>query len=266
MKRIKSKKEISWFDINNYDYLIDLDKVALLEEVLMRTIIYHQAAEECIAESGNSYIWSEILNGQPDTQKSFDNEPVDSKVSEHSEPKQQPLKVLSSNEAVFPIPCAMLDYYQSRLKEEENKQKLLDKGNEQEIIKFSYSDFVGDSSVLCDIGLEKYTNDEILMALKHHLPLWRKDLDISEPKKRFIKPAEINKIRDYRIVPFLDLMIWERDMGVTITKSVIAACVFPDGEVGEVDLASSNGKVNNLLNLVLKENFSIQKITEDFDY
>ena len=134
------------------------------------------------------------------------------------------------------------------------------------MIKFSYSEFMGDSSVICDIGLGNYTDDEILMALERHLPLWRKDLNVPEPPKRFIKDAEITKIRDYRIIPFLDLMIWERDMGVVITKSVVAACVFPDGEIGEVDLASRNGKVNNLLNVVLDENFSVQKTTGDFDY
>lgn len=266
MKRIKSKKEITWFDINNYDYINDLDDVALLEEVFIRTIIYQRAAKERIAKSDISFIWSEILNGQPDTHKSFSNEPEDQTAPGFLEVERQQLKELSSNEAISCISCSMLDYYHSRLKEKENKQELSGKDNEQEIIKFSYSDFMDDSSVICCIGLDKYTNDEILIALKRHLPLWRKDLDISEPKKRFVRPAEIEKIKGYRIIPFLDLMIWERDMSVTITKSVIASCVFPDGEVGEVDLASRNGKINNLLNVILKEDFSIQKITEDFDY
>ncbi|KID40471.1 hypothetical protein QT16_01280 [Pseudoalteromonas distincta] len=266
LKRIKSRKDIPWFDINNYDYIRNIDDIALLEEVIMRTCIYEHAGEGRIDKSGNSFIWSEILNGQPDTEQSFNNEPFDPKISQRSELKQQQLKVLSSNEAVNPVPCAMLDHYHSRLKEKENQQKLSAKDNEQEIIKFSYSDFMGDSSIICNIGLDNYTDDEILMALKHHLPLWRKDLNISEPKKRFIKPAEIEKIRDYRIIPFLDLMIWERDMDVTISKSVMATCVFPDGEIGEVDLANRNGKVNNLLDIILSEDFSVQKSTRNFDY
>ena len=266
LKRIKSRKDIPWFDINNYDYIRNIDDIALLEEVIVRTCIYEQAAEERIAESDNSFIWSEILNGQPDTEQSFHNEPKDPEVSQRSELKQQKLKVLSSNEAVFPMPCMMLEHYFSRLKEKEDQQKLLVEDNEQEIIKLSYSDFMGDSSIICNIGLDNYTDDEILMALKHHLPLWRKDLNIPESNKRFIKPAEIKKIREYRIIPFLDLMIWERDMSVTITKSVIAASVFPDGEIGEVDLASSNGKVNNLLDIILSKDFSVQKFTRDFDY
>tara|TARA_R110000751_G_scaffold307192_2_gene427676 strand:- start:3729 stop:4529 length:801 start_codon:yes stop_codon:yes gene_type:complete len=264
LKRIKSRKEIPWFDINNYDYIREIDDVALLEEVIMRTCMYDQAAKGSISESYDSFIWSEILNGQPNTELSFCNESSETKTSERSVLKLQKLKVLSSNEAVFPIPCNMLEHCYLKLKDKE--QKLLTKNHEQEIIKFSYSDFMCDSSIICNIGLDNYTDDEILIALKHHLPLWRKDLNISEPKKRFIKPAEIEKIRDYRIIPFLDLMIWERDTDVTISKSVMATCVFPDGEIGEVDLANRNGKVNNLLDIILSEDFSVQKSTRNFDY
>lgn len=264
MKRIKSKKDIPWFEINNYDYIKNISDIALLEEVIVRTAIYKEAAERPISEYFNSFVWSEILNGQPNIGQSFYSERSESKTSECSELKPQKLKKLSSNEAVFPVPCIMLEQCYAILKE--NQQKLSAKDNEQEVIIFSYSDFVGDSSVICNIGLDNYTDDEILMALKRHLPSWREDLNIPEPTKRFIKESEINKIRDYRIIPFLDLMIWERDTGTAITKSVIAACVFPNGEIGEVDLASSNGKVNNLLNVVLSDNFSVQKFTGDFDY
>jgi len=265
LKRIKSKKDIPWFDINNYDYIKDIDNIALLEEVIMRTVIFEQAAKGRISESYDSFVWSEVLNGQPNMERSWQDEGVGKKAPEHLEKKEQELKMLSSNEAVFPIPCVMLEHCYSRLKEKEQELSSV-KDNEQKVIKFSYSEFMGDSSVICDIGLGNYTDDEILMALERHLPLWRKDLNIPEPTKRFIKEAEIKKIREYRIIPFLDLMIWERDIGVAITKSVIAASVFPDGEIGEVDLASNNGKVNNLLNVVLNEDFSVQKITGDFDY
>lgn len=266
MKRIKSKKDIPWFDINNYDYIKDIDDIALLEEVIMRTCIYEQAAKERVSESYDSFMWSEVLKGQPNMEQSWQDEGAIKKAPEHLEKKERKLKLLSSNEAVFPMPCMMLEHYFSRLKEKEDQQKLLVEDNEQEIIKLSYSDFMGDSSIICNIGLDNYTDDEILMALKHHLPLWRKDLNIPESNKRFIKPAEIKKIREYRIIPFLDLMIWERDMSATITKSVIAASVFPDGEIGEVDLASSNGKVNNLLDIILSKDFSVQKFTRNFDY
>lgn len=264
MKRIKSKKDIPWFNISNYDYIKNIDDIALLEELILRTCIYEHAAKGRISESYDSFIWGEVLKGQPNMGQSWEDEGADKEVPEHLEKKEQKLKLLSSNEAVYPVSWAILEHYYSRFKEKE--QKLSVKDNEQEEIKFSYSDFMGDSSVLCDIGLGNYTDDEILMALKRHLPLWRKDLNVPEPPKRFVKEAEVKKIREYRVIPFLDLMIWERDMGMTITKSVMAACVFPDGEIGEVDLASSNGKVNNLLNVVLNENFSVQKITGDFDY
>lgn len=264
MKRIKSKKDIPWFDISNYDYISGIGDIALLEEVIMRTCIYEQAAKGGVSESYDSFIWSEVLKGQPNMERSWQDEGANKKAPEHLKKKEQKLKTLSSNEAVYPVSWGVLEHYYLRFKEKE--QKLSVKDNEQEMIKFSYSEFMGDSSVICDIGLGNYTDDEILMALERHLPLWRKDLNVPEPPKRFIKDAEITKIREYRIIPFLDLMIWERDMGVVITKSVVAACVFPDGEIGEVDLASRNGKVNNLLNVVLDENFSVQKTTGDFDY
>ena len=92
MKRIKSKKDIPWFDINNYDYIKDIDDIALLEEVIMRTCIYEQAAKERVSESYDSFMWSEVLKGQPNMEQSWQDEGAIKKAPEHLEKKERKLK------------------------------------------------------------------------------------------------------------------------------------------------------------------------------
>ncbi len=263
MKRINSKKDIPWFDISNYGYIDELNDFALLEELMIRKIFHEENTRGSISDVTDLFAWEEVLNGQPNTQQSFDSKLKQGENNSNTQLRK--IKTLSSNEAVFPVSTLELELCCSELEKKQSELKNFTCEEEQSIVKFSYSEFMNETNVMCNIALERYTDEEILMALKHHLPLWRKDLITPAPKKRFIKRSEITKVRDYRIIPFLDLMIWELQMGVSIPKRVISACVFPDGEFGEVDLSSSNGKVSNLLNVILSEDFSISKITGDFD-
>lgn len=263
MKQINSRKDISWFKIKNYDYISELNDIELLEELLMRIIFYENGVKEFASSTLDTLGWRRILDGKPSIKKSSEIALSDNSILPK---KYTQIKKLSSNEAVFPVCTLEVESLYSELQKATTDQKNQADDADDTIVKFSYSEFMEEANVICNIGLEKYTDEEILIALKHHLPSWRKDLKTPEPVKRFIRPSEITKTRDYRIIPFLDLMIWEKQMGISIPKSVIAVCVFPDGEIGEVDLASFNGKVSNLLNIILKDDFSITKITGDFDY
>ena len=89
-------------------------------------------------------------------------------------------------------------------------------------------------------------------------------MKIPEPSKRFIKSSEISKIRSYRIIPILDLMIWEAQTDNSVPKSVIAALVFPIGEMGSEDLSGGNAKISNLLNILLSEGLTLSKFTGEF--
>lgn len=65
------------------------------------------------------------------------------------------------------------------------------------------------SPVYLLLRLEKCTDKEIISELKKLLPLWRTQLAIPEPKKKFATPSLIKKIKPYNIIPYLDLLIWQ---------------------------------------------------------
>ncbi|MFH7566343.1 DUF6387 family protein [Oceanimonas smirnovii] len=79
------------------------------------------------------------------------------------------------------------------------------------------------------INLEGNTDAEILADLATLLPQWRKALGVNEPERS--KPnaglSLLLKAVEYRVIPLLDLMLWQRMEGVSITRALLAAVLFP---------------------------------------
>jgi hypothetical protein len=73
---------------------------------------------------------------------------------------------------------------------------------------------------------------EIIEQFKEFLPLYRQKLGI-EPLKKRPTEANLNKLYEYRILPYLDLRIWELENDVQIKRSVLATALYPDGAIGE---------------------------------
>ena len=78
-------------------------------------------------------------------------------------------------------------------------------------------------------------NDELEKAFKAFLPKYKKLLGIKEMTKL---PSKDNfqKALAYKVLPYLDLLIWEQETQQQIKRSKLAIKLFPDGEYGNNEI------------------------------
>ena len=76
------------------------------------------------------------------------------------------------------------------------------------------------------------TDKELIAEIERLLPEWRDKCGVIEPKQAIIKGRmdDIEKIRVYQVIAFIDLHFWSQCTGNRIKKSVLAAALFPKGE------------------------------------
>ncbi len=89
---------------------------------------------------------------------------------------------------------------------------------------------IDDGTLYCGIELNA-TDEEILTELRFLLPLYRKHLKVEEPVKAPDKKIGLSTVKNiihYKVVPFLDLIIWESLTGATFSKELIARCLYPE--------------------------------------
>ncbi|MEN0583414.1 MULTISPECIES: DUF6387 family protein [unclassified Kosakonia] len=86
-------------------------------------------------------------------------------------------------------------------------------------------------SVLLSVNLDDATDEEIIASIKKLLPLWRKQLELPEhahvAQKR-IGLKTLQKLMSNRVIPILDLLIWEKRFEKEVTNPMIGALVFND--------------------------------------
>lgn len=96
-----------------------------------------------------------------------------------------------------------------------------------------------------------YPDNLILEELSSLLSIYREKLNIQEPTSTFNK-LKVSKIINYRLLPYIDLKLWEKSYNVSITYSVFAAALFPDGYRGQDFIRTS---LQDLFTAVSAENF-----------
>lgn len=94
--------------------------------------------------------------------------------------------------------------------------------------------------VAITINLE-HRDSLLIESFSKLLPLWRKELNIPEPKKPISGEWESirKKIIEYKIIPMIDLLSWEVSSGCKISLGVLAVALFPDGEKDSIMIAQT---------------------------
>ncbi|HBZ0709541.1 TPA: hypothetical protein MJB93_26970 [Klebsiella pneumoniae] len=75
-------------------------------------------------------------------------------------------------------------------------------------------------------------NDVLIDSFSKLIPLWRKEMDFPEPEKPISGGWDSirRKILDYKIIPLIDLLSWEKATNSKISLGVLSVALFPDGE------------------------------------
>lgn len=95
----------------------------------------------------------------------------------------------------------------------------------------------------CSLDLS-YSDDIILTSIKKMLPIWREQLGIeidvsSESPVKTSWAINRQKLISYNAFALYDLMRWQKISGSKITKSVLAAALYPNGEHGETAITQT---------------------------
>ncbi|MCM7045706.1 DUF6387 family protein [Enterobacter kobei] len=75
-------------------------------------------------------------------------------------------------------------------------------------------------------------NDVLIDSFSKLIPLWRKEINFPEPEKPISGGWDSirRKILDYKIIPLIDLLSWEKATNSKISLGVLSVALFPDGE------------------------------------
>ncbi|CDH23231.1 DUF6387 family protein [Xenorhabdus bovienii] len=117
-----------------------------------------------------------------------------------------------------------------------------------------------DSTIVIQLDLD--VDDSLIIdSVKRLLPIWRKDLGIEPLEKPISSSWEVlrNKILNYKIIPLLDLLIWEKKTKNKITNGVLAVTLYPDGEFDSINIAQT---IKPFLEKILSF-YSIEKIRRE---
>jgi hypothetical protein len=111
---------------------------------------------------------------------------------------------------------------------------------------------------LCNIDLAGFSDAELITHFQKSLVEWREVLGVPEPERKVSTPSVVGKLKEFRIIPLLDLLTWELKNDVKIKKSILAGLLFPDNENGNSELESGKGKIMKFLNKVMAPNFDFK--------
>lgn len=104
-------------------------------------------------------------------------------------------------------------------------------------------DYLGESfdgEVVIKLNLEEFSDEELITEFKEMIKTWRVESGIDEPDRAInrVGISTLKKIITYKVVPFIDLMIWEMAHKKKISNEMYARILFPLSE-SDYDVISS---------------------------
>ncbi len=262
MKKISSIKDLpKWFNLDNYKCISSLttDEIKIQIQIRRDMINGFEFINHTFNDNDNEILtfqyggddlnWKQIQQGDVILKKHKYSEKyklseTKSKEDSIERYKNEVLNLKSSASisgvtslmAYFHVKSLLVNKLIDEEKEHTNfKTELLEA--DIDIVKMKYKLQEHLSDVNIQIDLENNTDKEIVADLKKLLPMWREQLSIEEPEGiLFSKQIDYEKVRPYKILPLLDLMIWELMTNQKIPLRVMTVALFPNAEKGETEL------------------------------
>ncbi|MEB5738605.1 DUF6387 family protein [Klebsiella aerogenes] len=238
-----TRKDLTWFDINNYDFINSLTLGGLIKELEWRDYLFNELANPSVFFDDEYDIkFNRIFSGDANIEVLSDEE-RDNLEFINAINEQTPslrnlygeLPKLPSREGVCPVTFSELSMYgftaidQGFFKRDEDYTYL--KSNAMLASVTGNLEDCFSSSVLTSIDLDGATDDEIISNLAILLPLWRKQLGLPEQEhvaQKRIGIRTIQKLVSNRVLPILDLLLWGQVNSKEITNPMLSVLVFSD--------------------------------------
>ncbi|MGJ3354346.1 DUF6387 family protein [Providencia sp. Je.9.19] len=277
-----TKKDLSWFSLDNYAFLEDLTLENLIEELILRNFLF-TLIEDYESSDYDEYEikFERIFNGDPNITISNQEEREADEVIEYVNSQIPSLRnlygelpSLPSKNGVSPITFSELTMYSYAAIE----QGFFKIDEEDTYIKSNamLASVTGNldcfnNLVLTWINLDDATDDEIITSLTQLLPLWREELSLPEQEhvsQKRIGIKTLHKLISNRVIPILDLLLWEKMNGKNVTNPMISLLVFNDDpkdtqaikeSIKPFALEAMSGKYTRLLELYINRDPEIGK-------
>lgn len=238
-----TKKDLSWFDLDNYDFINKLTLSEFIQELEWRDLLYQAFSDDSGIFAGENNIkYQRIFAGDPhlealnEEEKEINeyiqqiNDEAPSLWNEHGD-----LPSLPSALGVSPVSFTALSMYgftaidQGFFKRDDEYFYI-----RPEAMLASVSGNLADcleDTALVSIDLNDATDEEILASMAKLLPKWREQLALPEQPhvaQKRIGLKTLQKLISNRVLPIIDLLIWEAYSSKEVTNPMIALLVFND--------------------------------------
>lgn len=269
MVRAKAQDILSWFDINQYDKLLDMTVVSFIDDIQMRGFLLypgddttemmtcsdmHESRLDFIEglKKGHIGAYSAYLHSIGEGNYKENQLPVieditnDLTVMKNGYPivikdyfnKNERYEKFQYTEG---IACTsfnvgdLISYYKALTRHE----YIVDKGKglvevqstdtSCPIVNVDYlnEDFQGE--IVIKFNLEEYSDDELVTEFKELIKYWRNEAGIDEPDRigNRVGLSTLKKLITYKVIPFIDLLIWESANNKKISNEMLARVLFP---------------------------------------
>ncbi|MFI8028693.1 DUF6387 family protein [Serratia marcescens] len=219
-----------WFSLNNYDDLQYLTIEQLRMELVNRSFMNNQ---HWFVEDGIND--DRIFSGKPLTTTPIPREDIEAieVVSEESKNRVTEF-TLSSDDHIHTLwfgRLAMMDYSaRKKLAYRYNNDGNIEFKNELMFASVSNNLDEGNRTSVClEIDLSDSTDEELVYSFMHLLTKWRKELNVKEPSIDNLRfgVGTIKKLIEYRIIPLLDIIYWEKQNDLKIPNELLSRILFP---------------------------------------
>lgn len=273
MKEVNNKYELpKWFDINNYKKLKPLTETELITVFRTRWWWLRFCSEEngfTGYELDKNIHWAKVKGGHVESSEKeviYFKESVNYKGCLGGDI----VTGLELENVLFSLECMIKRKF---IKLNTEVRDMDDYSKRMFNHKFGGSDFnmtfkdIGfmwnKDRVWLDMNLANYTDRELSRAVELFLPVWRKQMEIPEPKIKISTPRQIEKLLEYQIIPWMDLKLWEAETKSHIKTSVIAGALFPDHDIGSEELVGK-GKIIEFFKTITDQKFRWENELEAF--
>lgn len=238
-----TKKDLSWFDLNNYNFINKLTLSEFIQELEWREFLYRNVNEDSLFFGDEYEIkYQRIFSGDPNLEIPNEEEKEISEFIESVNAQGPTLRnmygelpKIPSSLGVSPITFTELSMYgysaidQGFFKRDEEYFYIKPEAMLASVTGNLKECFT--NMVLLSVNLDDATDEEILVSMRKLLPLWRKQLEL--PENAYVAPKKIGlktlqKLITNRVLPILDLLIWERRFEKVVTNPMIGVLVFND--------------------------------------
>jgi len=235
MKWITHPREIAWFDLKNYDLLLDITLGELISQVEYRSSYWGETDYADDSWDENAVIrfitegliileYGSLIKSYGDDEEHIQAMDEDSSLTIFTKEKR-----LARSSSIAPINVSTLMVADSAArkmelyKNDNNGDSLIETKHMLSCISLFDVPFLS-NKIWANIYLNDYTDEQILSDLKALLPKWREETGWYGPKKPEWRVGEGSfvKLISHRVIPLMDLMIWERHSGVRIKDAVLA--------------------------------------------